>query len=113
MKFVIKAKDENELDGKEIDKIWGERNKTDILRQVKKASLLAQKSKDEDTPIELLEAALKKLEHENLLPQNIRISDADEAIKILNKIKATTECLKATFWEIKKGPKKLKEKFDQ
>ena len=37
----------------------------------------------------------------------------DEAMKILNKIETTTKELHAIFWEIKKGPKKLKEKFNK
>lgn len=105
--------DGEEIDDKDKDKIWIERNRTKITRQVKKAMQLHAKHKEEDTPISLLQAALGKLEHDNLLPQNIRVADADEAIKILNKIETTTKDLHATFWEVKKGPKKLQEKFNK
>ena len=105
--------DGEEIDDKDKDKIWVQRNQTQIIRQVKKAMQLHSKHKEEETPIDLLHAALGKLEHDNLLPQNIRVSDTDEAMKILNKIKTVTKELRATFWEIKKGPKKLQEKFNK
>lgn len=105
--------DGEEIDDKDKDKIWVQRNLTQIKRQVTKAMQLHIKHKEEETPIELLHAALGKLEHDNLLPQNIRVSDTDEAMKVLNKIETITKELHATFWEIKKGPKKLKEKFNK
>lgn len=102
-----------EIDDREKDRIWIERNKNKITGPVKNAMQLLQKTKEQETPIDLLHAALRKLEHDNLLPQNILVSDADEAMKILNKIETTTKELHAIFWEIKKGPKKLKEKFNK
>lgn len=106
-------KDGVELDDKEKDEIWRQRNKTDITRQVKKAILLFDKNKEEETPIAILNAALKKLQHNNLLPKNIRVADAKEAMKILNVIEVVTKELKRTFFEIEKGPVKLKEKFNK
>ena len=106
-------KDGNELDYKDIDRIWSERNKTDLIRQVKKAMDLHQKAKMQETPLELLEAALKKLQHNNLLPQHIKVQDADDAVKVLSKIQTTTKELIKTFLEIKKGPKKLQDKFNR
>ncbi len=105
--------DGTEIDDEVKDKIWAQRNQTQIIRQVKKAMQLYQKNKEQETPIDLLEAALKKLEHENLLPQNIRVQDADEAVKILNKIQTTAKELRTTFWDIKKGPKRLQEKHNK
>ena len=105
--------DGTEIDDKEKDKIWSESNRTIITRRVVKARQLHKKHKDQETPIELLRGALGKLEHDNLLPDNILVGDADKAMKILNKIETTTKELRATFWKIKRGPKELQDKFNK
>lgn len=56
----------NELDPRDIDKKWAAKNQTDIIRQVKKAQQLFDYRKDRETTLNLLEDALKKLNHEDM-----------------------------------------------
>ncbi len=101
-----------EIDDIVKDRIWIQRNKSEITCQVKKAAQLFEKNKERETPIELLEAALKKLYHEDLLPENIEVNSADEAVKILNQIKQRAKELGSTFFKIGKGVERLKGKFN-
>jgi len=53
-------KNGNEYGEREKDKVWGAKHATELIRQVKKADELYDKRKEKDTPLRLLEDALKK-----------------------------------------------------
>ncbi len=109
------TKEECVRDGKEVDErqkdlIWGAKNATTIIRQVKKAKQVIDYINEREEPISLLEAALDKLQHENLQPENIRLEDISRALKLAQEIKEFAHGLESDFWHIEQdNKKKIKE----
>ena len=63
----------------------------------------------------MLESALKKLQHENMDPEAVNLSDIPRAMKLAKKVKEVADSLESNFYLLNKGKeknlKKLKEKF--
>jgi hypothetical protein len=100
--------DENgkEYDEREKDKIWGEKNKNDFIWHLTKAKDYHEIKKELDTPIELLKAALKKLNHDNMDASSIKSSDFPQARKLAFEIKKRADELESEFFNIEKNMKK-------
>jgi predicted RNA-binding protein with PIN domain len=92
----------NEYKEPEIDKIWGKKNATTIVRQVKEAKYGFEYTKEKETPIDLLEAALKKLTHANLKPNEVGISDYSKAMRIARAIQERANELENEFYSCQK-----------
>ena len=75
-----------EYSEREKDKFWGTKFETEIVGSVKKAENIHDKERDEETPLSLLQSALKKLEHKDLVVSAIRKNDMQMARTILSKI---------------------------
>ena len=107
-------KDGNEYSEKEKDKRWSERHKETLINQVKKAQQLLYRSNMLEGPLELLDAALKKLRHDNM-HLNIRNEDLKKAIELAEEIQNEAKELKSSFFKLQKIVRKqtneLQKKF--
>lgn len=99
-------KDGKELDSRILDKFWGEKYKTEITRQIKLAQEIIDYAYQVETPLTLLEAALKKLKHEKMNLKVIQNSDKKEAWALIRGIRNRIKELETEFYYLKKNLKK-------
>jgi hypothetical protein len=102
----------NEKDEKEKDLVWGQKNASVLINHVKKAKRIIDNEKERETSLTLLEASLAKLEHENMEPEAVDISDLKKAMNLAKEIKETANDLESQFYHLQKTLKKLKDKFN-
>jgi hypothetical protein len=69
---------------------------------LKKAKDYYDQEKSHDTPIDLLEAALKKLTHENLQIDSIKGSDINKAKKIISEISKVLNNISDELYDLEK-----------
>jgi len=103
----------NEIDERRKDLIWSAKHRSTLINQVKKARRLYERDKEKETPITLLEAALRKLEHENMQPDRINIADQPKAMALAKQIKEVANQLESEFFKYMKDVKKLKDKYSR
>lgn len=101
---------ENPLSSEEIDERWASKYKRQITYHVKKASKIQKEKKEKETPLELLEAAFKKLTHDDMDLTKINLSDHPKARKIVVEIGKCAEQMERDLYEYKKALEKLKKK---
>ena len=105
----------NDYDERTLDKIWGRKHGKDIIWHLKKAKDFYEIKKELDTPIELLKTALKKLNHENMETNSVKLSDLPKARKLAYDIKKRADELESEFFNLqkamKKGVKNLTQKY--
>jgi len=94
----------------EVDAKWAARNKRPITYHVKKASQSHETLKEKETPVELLEAALKKLNHEDMDVRSIATGDFAKARKLAGSIKSRANDLESEIYHYEKELKKLAHK---
>ena len=97
--------DKDEL--KSIDKHWGKENSTAIIGCVNIASQMIDHKVDAETPLALLDSALKKLNHENMEPEMLSIYMIEDALKKSKEIQYRAHELEKIFWEQKNNFKKI------
>tara|TARA_B100000315_G_scaffold248261_1_gene277942 strand:- start:3754 stop:5160 length:1407 start_codon:yes stop_codon:yes gene_type:complete len=102
----------NEKDEKEKDLVWGQKNASVLINHVKKAKRIIDNEKERETSLTLLEASLAKLEHENMEPEAVDISDLKKAMNLAKEIKETANDLESQFYHLQKTLKKLKDNFN-
>jgi len=100
-----------EYNERDQDLIWAKKNATRIIKHVKEAKYNFDHQKERDTPIELLKAALKKLNHQNLRPEDVSITDYSEAMKITEEIQKRANELEHEFYSYEKQVKTLVNKY--
>ena len=98
---------DNEYNEREIDKIWGKKHEEQIIRQVNRAIHSFNVKKEKETPIDLLKSCLKKLNHEDMIPSAVVISDIPKAMKVCDEIKDRASTLGSEFYHYQKQFKKL------
>ncbi len=101
----------NEFDFKTIDKLWGKKNGTAINRQVKKALYSQEHQQEMETPITLLESAVKKLNHQEMHTDSVHIEDIPKAMKLAKEIQLRAGEIESEFFHHQKNTKKLKDKY--
>ncbi len=99
-------------ESKTIDKHWGKENATTIIGSIKKATQIIEHKTEIETPLSLLDGALKKLNHDNMQPDVIDIFKIDEALKKSKDIQIRAHDLEKLFWEQKNKVKKILRKND-
>lgn len=105
--------DGNEYDEKTKDNIWGQKNASVLINQVKKAKRIIDYEKERETSLTLLEAALSKLEHEKMDPEAVELVDLKKAMNLAKEVKETADDLESQFFHLQKNWKKhLKENFN-
>lgn len=96
----------SEYDERILDKIWGKKHAKDIIWHVKKAKDSYEIQKELETPLSLLGAAFKKLNHENMDTNFIKVSDLPKARKLAFEIKKRADELESEFFNLEKNTKK-------
>ena len=92
-----------------IDKKWGTKNATVIIGKVNTALRIINHEKERETPIALLEDALKKLNHENMDTEAVLLEKIPEAMKLAREVAKRANDLEHEFYHIEKESKtKLK-----
>jgi len=76
-----------------VDAKWAAGNKRPIIYNVKKASRSHETLKEKETPLDLLEAALKKLTHDDMDLSAIGIGDFEKARKLAAKIQTRADTI--------------------
>ena len=94
----------------EEDAKWAASSMQPITYNVKKASRSHETKKEKETPVELLEAALKKLNHEDMIVKSIADGDFERALKLAGKIKVRANELESEIYRCVKERKKLPHK---
>lgn len=96
------------LDEKDQDEVWGEINKAEIYKHVVKALRVQEYKEVQDTPVNLLEAALAKLNHKDMDPGSISIGDLNKALKLTHEIQHRARQLEHIFYEAIKNIDELR-----
>ncbi len=98
------------LTSEEIDTKWAARQKRSITYRVKKAARAHETQKEKETPLELLEAAYKKLTHDNMDLSAVNIADHDKARTLAVEIQKRAKEIEKQIFQYHKEQKKLAEK---
>ena len=101
---------EHHLSREDIDAKWASKNKEPITFHIKRAHTYWSAQKEKETPIELLEAALKKLTHDDMDLANISTNDYDKARDLASKIRKEADILETKIYHQKKKLKTLSNK---
>lgn len=103
-------KDGSKIDERDIDEKWGNYYKKEILGNLIQAHKFVISQNERDKPLELLEDALKKLNHDNLKIENMDTSYFDKAfdltIQIIDKADIIFKSIDKARYEFKKLSKK-------
>jgi len=91
-----------EYDERKKDQIWNGKYQEELIRRVKLAQQFFEHEKERETPLTLLEAALKKLEHENMVPEAVNVFDIQKAMELAREVKKAADDLESTFYHLKK-----------
>ena len=94
----------------EVDKRWAARNKRPIIYNIKKASRSHETLNEKETPVDLLEAALKKLTHQDMDLATIRTDDFAKARELAVEIQKKAQELETQIYHHEKQFKKLHKK---
>jgi len=94
----------------ELDAKWAAKHQQVITWQLRKASQSHETLKEKETPVELLEAALKKLNHQDMDVRSIATSDFAKARKLAADIKSRANDLESEIYHYEKELKKLAHK---
>lgn len=96
----------NALSLDDVDKKWAQRHQQKLIMLTKKALDFAESSREKETPLMLLEAALKKLTHENFSVENIPHAQYSEARELASNIQKTARDIEHQIYD---NEKKLKD----
>ena len=91
----------------EQDKIWAASVQRDIIYNIQKAVKTSTLEAEKETPIELLRAALKKLEHDQMDISSISVNDHKTARNLVRKIKDAAQKIESSIYDAQKNLKKL------
>ena len=100
----------NPLPRNEVDAKWVANNKQSIAHHVKRASKSYSALKEQENPIGLLEAALKKLNHKDMNLEAMAYQDCLGARQLAAKIKARADDLESQIYYHEKNLKKMANK---
>ena len=78
--------DGSRISESDIDKKWGKKYEETIVGSLMKAKRLIENQTERDKPLDLLEDALKKLNHDNLKIENLGIEHYKKALSLTVKI---------------------------
>lgn len=103
-------KDGNKLSERDIDEKWGAKNREVILGNLIQAYGHLSNQQDRDKPLELLEDALKKLQHDNLKIENMGTKYYEKALGLAKSIIAEAEIIHKAVDDARYKMKKLSKK---
>ena len=82
-----------------IDEKWNSKFRAEITRGLMKARNASEIGIETNAPITLLSDALNKLDHKDMIVENIDPTDLDEAMRQINRIKKRSENLKDEIYK--------------
>lgn len=97
----------NPLSTEDIDAKGASKHKRPITYHLKKASKTHETQKEKETPLELLEAAYKKLTHDDMEIKAIAYGDFKKARELAAAIKDRADELESEIYRIEKEFKKM------
>lgn len=97
----------NPLSAADIDARWASKHKQPITYHLKKASKTHETQREKETPLELLQAAYKKLTHDNMDLSAITYSDFKKARELVVNINARADELEHELYQHEKALQKL------
>lgn len=103
-------KDGNEFPTRTLDTIWGKKYRTNFSYKINAAYGHLENQQERETPIDLLEAALKKLNHDKMDLKSISVSDQKKAMKLAGAIKNRANELESEAYQYQKDFKDLENK---
>ncbi|PCJ56415.1 MAG: hypothetical protein COA73_12240 [Candidatus Hydrogenedentota bacterium] len=103
-------KDRKPLEPSVIDSKWAAQYRKSIIYHTKKASESHETLKQKETPLGLLEAAMKKLTHTDMELEKISVADYKKAMKLARNIKAKANDLESEIYHYEKKYKALPKK---
>ena len=98
------------LSREQVDEKWASKNIEPITFHIKRAQTNWSSQKEKETPIELLEAALKKLTHDDMDLAAISTKDYDKARQLASEIHKEAKDLEKKIYRQKKNLKELTNK---
>lgn len=93
----------NPYPSSDIDELWVAKNRGPITHHVKKAAILHEELTAKETPMELLNAAYKKLTHQNMKFETMGVTDYEPARKLAVKIQKRAEEIAKIMFDFKKN----------
>jgi hypothetical protein len=104
---ALPAKERVDSDGTpfspdENDRKWAQRYQPHIINRVKKAMEIRERNEEKETPLALLETALRKLKHEEMLVKNIAADDLGKARQLAADIQARAKTIEGEIYDFKK-----------
>lgn len=102
--------DGNPLSPEDIDGKWAQRHQQTLIHHTKKALGHVESSHERETPLTLLEAALKKLTHESLVVESISYAEYPKAKQLVREIQQRAHEIEREFYENEKKLKQLAHK---
>lgn len=99
-------KDGNALSSADIDGKWADRYRRTLIHRTKRAMEFLEESQEKETPLALLESALKKLTHESLSVELISQSDYPKAQKFVSSIQKRTDEIERELYDNQKKAKR-------
>ena len=100
----------NPLPSDTIEAKWAAKNKRSIIHHVRKAARLHETTKDKETPLELMEAAYKKLTHDDMDLTALALADLGKARDLVVKIKSRADELEKEVYRHQKTRKSIAER---
>ena len=94
----------------EQDKLWAASEQQTIIYNIRKAETIRNRETEKETPIELLKAALNKLEHEQMNISNISINDYKVARDLAADIQRAAKEIEGSIYQAHKDLKKVTSK---
>jgi len=92
-----------------IDARWAAKNSRAIIHRVKKAAQQHDTKKERETPLELMQAAYKKLTHDDMDLTSIAVADLGKARDLAVKIRDRAHELEAEIYRHEKSSRKIVE----
>jgi hypothetical protein len=86
----------------EVDEKWAEHNQRAIIHRVKKAIEYHDASSEKETPLTLLDAALKKLTHEKMKVDSIALKDLPQARQLTAEIQKNAKQIDGEIYHYQK-----------
>ena len=90
-----------------VDAKWAAKNKQEIVYRLKKAVRSHEARAEKETPLTLLEAADKKLNHRDMDLSMISVGDFGKARKLATRIQERASKLESEIYQLKKNFQKL------
>ena len=100
----------NPLSPDEVDRKWAHHSQQTLIYRAKKAQEYSDNAGKKETPITLLDAAYKKLVHENLDVSSCRLEDLGKARELAVSIQSKAAEIESEIYKYEKAWKKLQRK---